>query len=347
MTRRSPAHKSTVQRPARGAIVTMLGLTVVIVAFFASYASAFGKPVAHHVPVAVAAPPAVLGELRASPALRVQPVAGIAQARAMVADRGAYGALVLPRTGPATLLVAGGAGHPVAAVLTQFGQQLAGRRGIPLHTQDIAPLSPNDPNGSVEFYCVVFLGIGGAVGATALRRVLGPARHVTGALRRLMAVAAYAGLLAICVAVFTDLVYGALAGHFWPLFLTLWLFASVVCLALTGLAEGLGSLGALVGIATLILFGNTSSGGAVPRPLLDGFYAALSPVLPQGAALSAIRGVQYFGDRGMGEGLLCLAIWAVAGLALLGLGAVRHAGGPAAGPATAASAGPVAAGARA
>ena len=44
-------------------------------------------------------------------------------------------------------------------------------------------------------------------------------------------------------------------------------------------------------------------------------------------ALSVVRGVQYFGDRGNGPGLLCLAIWAVAGLALLctaGLRRARH-----------------------
>ena len=43
-------------------------------------------------------------------------------------------------------------------------------------------------------------------------------------------------------------------------------------------------------------------------------------MLPQGAALSALRGVQYFGDRGIGLALLCLLIWALAGLALLGVG---------------------------
>jgi hypothetical protein len=72
-----------------------------------------------------------------------------------------------------------------------------------------------------------------------------------------------------------------------------------------------------------IVFGNTSSGGAVPRPLLDSFFSALNPVMPQGAALSALRGVQYFGDREMGTGLSCLAIWALAGLVSLGVAGLR------------------------
>ena len=68
-----------------------------------------------------------------------------------------------------------------------------------------------------------------------------------------------------------------------------------------------------------IVFGNTSSAGAVQRKMLDGFFSALKKVLPQGAALSELRGVHYFGDRGIGTGLLCLTIWAAAGLILLGV----------------------------
>ena len=82
-------------------------------------------------------------------------------------------------------------------------------------------------------------------------------------------------------------------------------------------------------VLVLICLGNPGSGGPVPRPLLNGFYSGLNPVMPQGAALSALRAVQYFGGWGAGEGLLCLAIWAAAGLVLLGAAAL---GSPKAGP---------------
>ena len=75
-------------------------------------------------------------------------------------------------------------------------------------------------------------------------------------------------------------------------------------------------------ILVLICLGNPSSGGPVPRPLLNGFYSGLNPVMPQGAALSALRGVQYFGGSGIGAGLVSLAIWAAAGLILLGAAAL-------------------------
>ncbi len=134
--------------PVRTVLLAVLGLTVVVAAFLASYAIALGNPSPRHLPVAVSAPPAVLRELGASPQLRVYSVPDPAGARTMVEDRAAYGALVLPRNGPATVLVANGGGHSVEAILVQLGQQLARTRGTTLTTVDVAPTSPNDPNGT-------------------------------------------------------------------------------------------------------------------------------------------------------------------------------------------------------
>ena len=305
-------------------MLAVLGLTVVVAAFLASYASALGNPGPRHVPVAVSAPPAVLRELGASPQLRVYSVPGPAQARTMVEDRAAYGALVLPRTGPATVLVANGGGHSVEAILVPIGQRLARTEGTTLTTVDVAPTSPNDPNGTVEFYCIAFLFLGASIGATVLGRVAGPVRGPRGALARLGLVVAYAALLSVVVTFFADVALGDLVGHFGLLFLTLWLYVAAVCLAITGLLALLGR-GPILLILVLIALGNPSSGGPVPRPLLNGFYSGLNPVLPQGAALSALRGVQYFGDQGIDLGLLCLLIWALAGLGLLGATVVRDA----------------------
>ena len=312
------------RRPVRKVMLAMVGLTVVVVAFFSSYAAAFGKPSPRHVPVAVTAPPAVLDRLDASPQLRVYPVAGLARARVLVQDRAAYGALAVPRTGPTTLLVANGGGHAVATMLMQLGQQVARTRGTTLNTVDVAPTSPNDPNGTVEFYCIAFLMLGGAIGATVLGKVARPVRSLRGALERLGLVLVYAGLLSGVVTLFADIVFGDLVGHFGLLFLTLWLFVVAVCLAVTGLSALVG-LASIVLVLVLIILGNPSSGGPVPRPLLNGFYSGLNPLMPQGAALSALRGVQYFGDSGIDLGLLCLLIWALAGLALLGTTVFRDA----------------------
>src|SRR4029077_18246768 len=271
--------------PVRKLVLVVLGLTVVVVAFFSSYASALGKPSPRHVPVAVSAPPAALGKLEASPQLRVYPVANLARARSLVEDRTAYGALLLPRTGPATLLVANGGGHAVATTLMQLGQQAARARGTPRTTVDLAPTSANDPNGTVEFYCIAFLMLGGAIGATVLGRVAGPVRGPHSALARVGLVALYAASLSAVVTLFADVALGDLVGHFGFLFLTLWLFVIAVCLAVMGLSVLAGQLASIVLVLVLIILGNPSSGGPVPRPLLNGFYSGLNPVMPQGAAL--------------------------------------------------------------
>ena len=316
----TPAADGTGRRrrgPDRTLVLAVAGLIVVVVAFFSSYASALGKPTAHHIPVAVTAPPAVVARLGASPLLRVHSVANLATARRMVEDRAVYGALALPPAGPTTLLVANGGGHAVETSLLQVGQQIAHVRGTPLATVDVAPTSAQDPTGTVEFYCIVFLFLGAGVGATVLGRLLSPVRSLPDALWRLGWVSLYAGLLSLVVTFFADVVFGALTGHFGLLFLTLWLFVTAVCLAVTGLATRVAVAASLVLVLVVIALGNPSSGGPVPRPLLNGFYSGLNPVLPQGAALSALRGVQYFGNPGIGPGLLCLAIWALAGLGLL------------------------------
>jgi hypothetical protein len=72
-------------------VLAVLGLTVVVAAILSSYASALGNPSPRRLPVAVSAPPAVLGQLEAAPQLRVYPVPDLAQARVMVEDRTVYG----------------------------------------------------------------------------------------------------------------------------------------------------------------------------------------------------------------------------------------------------------------
>jgi hypothetical protein len=317
--------RSVPRKPARVLVLVMAGLVVVIVAFFSSYTSALGNPSAHHIPVAVIAPPAAVGPLSASPLLSVRPAPDLASARRMVEDRAVDGALALPPSGPVTLLVAAGGGHAVEAVLMQLGQQMAQAQGTTLNTVDVAPTSPADPNGTVEFYCVIFLGIGGAVGGTVLTRLMGRVRRLPDALKRLGVVLAYGGVLSLVVTFFADVVFGALVGHFGLLFLTMWAFSAAVCLAITGFAARMGLLATGVLIAVFILLGNPSAAGAVPRPLLNGFYSGLTPVLPQGAALSALRGVEYFGNHGIGPAMLCLVIWGAAGLLLLfGTGPGRY-----------------------
>jgi hypothetical protein len=155
-----------------------------------------------------------------------------------------------------------------------------------------------------------------------LGRLAGPVRGPRGTLARLGLVALYSALLSIVVTIFADVVLGDLVGHFW------FLFPHPVAVRRGGVPGRHGVFctgGARVDRADPRAdhLGQSQLRRPGARPLLNGFYSSLNPVLPQGAALSALRGVQYFGDRGIGLALLCLLIWVLAGLALLGAAVLR------------------------
>ncbi|MFF5522875.1 hypothetical protein [Streptomyces coeruleorubidus] len=57
--------------------------------------------------------------------------------------------------------------------MTTMARQLADRTGASLAVEDQAPLSPQNPNGTFEFYAIVFLGVGCSLGATITFVILG------------------------------------------------------------------------------------------------------------------------------------------------------------------------------
>ncbi|CAJ64151.1 MULTISPECIES: hypothetical protein [Frankia] len=63
--------------------------------------------------------------------------------------------------------------------LVQVGQRFAAASGTKLTVTDLAPTASTNPNGTIEFYAIVFLAIGSALGATVLGRVLGTVAALT------------------------------------------------------------------------------------------------------------------------------------------------------------------------
>ena len=51
-------------------------------------------------------------------------------------------------------------------------------------------------------------------------------------------------------------------------------------------------------------------------PLLSGFYATFTAIVPQGSGVSLLRSVSYFGGHGAQTPLVTLAIWGAAGCLL-------------------------------
>lgn len=76
----------------------------------------------------------------------------------------------------------------------------------------------------------------------------------------------YAAFLSGAVVMVADAANGALTGSPGSLFLTFWAYGTAVCLAVTGIGAGLGTIAALATTLTLTIVGNASAGGPVPPP---------------------------------------------------------------------------------
>ncbi len=301
----------------RNAVVVAIGLVVVMALFLAAYSGAFSDPVPHAIPVAVLAPAPLASQLATTPALRVRPADNASQVRELVEARSVYGGLIAFDRRNVELIVASGGGHSVAAALRTVVTAAAQRSGARLTVEDLAPLNGRDPTGAVEFYSIVFLTLASSLGAMVLGRVMGRVRHHVDAWGRAVFLALYAGLLAAVFGALADSGLGALVGHPAFLFLVFWACSVAVCLAISGVSALLGGRLAIVVIVATVMLGNTSSGGPVGRPLLSTLYSSLTPIFPQGAGLTMVRGANYFASHGVASGGTTLAVWGGVGLVLL------------------------------
>jgi len=177
---------------------------------------------------------------------------------------------------------------------------------------DLKPLPPSDARGLSSLFTV----IGTLLPSVVFGVLLSVFGRKLAAKTRWAAIVAYAVGAGLVVAFDADVLIGALTGHFAGLALVAGLFA----LAIGAAAHGLGHLGGPAGIVAvvvlLILLGLSSAGGAITYELEPGFYGAISQLLPPGAALTAVRNVQYFDWAATLAPILVLAAWAFGGLAL-------------------------------
>lgn len=294
----------------------MAALTAFVIAMIASYSGAFAKPTLHHLNVAMAGPQQFVDALRGQGTLAVTQVADANAARDQVLDRNTDAAFVVGSTGDLKIYVAGGGGRSVANVAETVGRAVAAKAGLAPTVEDVAPTSPADPQGTVEFYAVIFLSIGATVGATLFGRMMGSVRRASTLALRSLSLAAYSALLAGGVTVYVGGVLGALTDHTWQVFGALWLYAMAVGGAVTGVAAAFGGVASLVVTLFLVIVGNAAAAGPVGRPLLSGFYTMFNGIVPQGSGVALLRGVEYFGGNGAWAPILTLTMWGTVGLAL-------------------------------
>jgi hypothetical protein len=288
----------------------VLGGTALLFAFSALYVAAFHAPRPRGFDVGVVGTPAQAAQTqgaldaRARGAFDVHRYADEPAARDALLDTDVHGVLVPG----AEVLAAGAFGTAPTEAVTAALQDAGGVATV----HDLRPLPAGDRRGLASLFTV----IGTLLPSIVFGVLLSVFGRALPARVRWTAIVAYSVLAGVVVAFNDDVLVGALEGHFVGLAVVVGLFA----LAVSSAAHGLGHLGGAAGVVAvallLMLLGLSSSGGAVTYEFEPGFYGAVSQLLPPGAALTAVRNVQYFDWSATAAPLLVLGAWATGGLVL-------------------------------
>ncbi|WP_454198342.1 hypothetical protein [Nocardia sp. Marseille-Q1738] len=283
---------------------------------------AFAWPAANiaprDVPLAVTGPQAgmVSGKLaeHSPDAFEIITSADEAAARAAIADREVYGAIITG-DGPPRVLIASGASAAVAQQLTQIGQQLSGAPAP--RVEDVVPADPDDPRGTAFGAMVLPLVMSG-IAAGVLLALLIPS--VGGKVIGLVTFGLAGGLLSMAIIQgWMSLVPGS--------YLVLASVAGLVSFAVAGSVAGLASVIGTAGVGlaalTMLLIGNPFSAATSAPELLPQPWGAIGQLLPPGAAASLLRSVAFFDGAAAAGPLVILLAWGAVALMLLGVGALR------------------------
>jgi hypothetical protein len=294
-------------------LAAVVAVTVVGLLFIASYAGALHDPRPHAVPVAVVGPQRLVAALEGSSALKVVREPDAAAARRAIDRRDVYGAVI---AGEASIdvVVAPAASLAIATLLrAELPRRL--RQAGPVRVTVVHPLPQADARGVVPFYVAVGWVVAGYLATSLLGIAFGTR---PGRLR-------LAWRLGSCVILGVLMgVGGALLGHaigdFGGSVLALAAIGTLTVFAVAAFTLALqavfGILGTGVAILIFVVLGNPSSGGPFATELLPGLWRTVGPLIPTGAAVTAIRNIAYFPDASLAGALAVLLIWAGAGVAV-------------------------------
>ena len=296
------------------AFAAILGLGITLSFGYADHA-----PTPHGVRIAVAAAPAVRAKVRAG-LQRARPgafdVVSAASAQAAtggVRSQSTAAALIVPPSGPVTIVTAGAEGvlqqQALTAALTAASRSMH-RAAKPV---DVAPLSSADRSGLSSFVFGLGLLIPSVLGSVGL--------FLLGMRLRLwwrVAAATLFALLAACGGVLAiDTILGALTGATPALIGIGFLGALSFVLFVAAVQAVVGLPGTALAAVGFIFVGNAISGGSVPIGFLPGGFRQIAPWLPNNAIVSGVRDVIYFNGHDLGHSLLVLGLWPAVALGVL------------------------------
>ncbi len=291
---------------------------VLLLAFAFSYVGAFHEPTPHHVPVAVAGTPAVVGQLNRLPGdpLDARQASSRSDALSQIDDRKVYGAYEAATN---RLFVASAANRATAVALeATFNRVAAARRGPAVRVTDVKPLPPKDPNGTAVFYAMIAWVFGGYIAATLIGLIGSPRdRGRTRGAERIGALAGFAIVAGILSVVMLRASFDVFSGHVVALcaIAALTVFASAAATA--GIQAAAGPAGTGLVILLFVILGNPASGGPFARPLLPGLWRTIGGLLPPGASVDLARSALFFDGARIVGPILALVAWAAAGTTLV------------------------------
>ncbi|MFF8838075.1 ABC transporter permease [Streptomyces sp. NPDC015130] len=313
---------ATTTAPSLGAGRRTIAVMVLIPTVVALALWAFAWPAARtaprDLPIGVAGPATAVAALERGfdsheGAFEVHRYEDEAAARAAIADRDVYGAVVVTPGG--TELLTASAASPVVAGLLREAVTAQAPEGTKVQVTDVVAAPAGDPRGAVLASSLLPLALAGAAAGvvTTLLGLRGARAAAT-----LVGASVLAGLVGTALA---DSWLGALTGDWWAEAGVLSLTVLAIGSTFAGLAALIGKPGFGLAALLMILIGNPFSGVSSAPELLPSAVGSFGQLLPPGAGGSALRSVAFFDGATAAGPLLVLAAWAVAGLTATALGA--------------------------
>ena len=292
------------------ALITLIGLI----------APAIKSPQPHDISVGLAGPPAATQPIadafaaNAPGAFQFTTYASEADARAAIDSRSVAGALVIRPGGP-RLIVAGAAGDGATGVITGAFTKVFQAQGQALPIETVHPFTAGDPHGLILFFVVLAILV-----STLIAQALLGLRRGPGFSGRSLVVVVYALAAAPIAMGVATWIAGDYGSGFWTATALVGLGSAAIGAVVAGAARLLGRPGIALAALVAVVLDLVCSGGPIGSQLLPDAYRWLAPAMPAGQLYSAIRGVLYFDNAGLGIPLAVLGLWLAGGLALLAVG---------------------------
>ncbi len=320
----SPAHEPPAAIRATGVVVA---LTVVLAIIAIAFALPAARTAPHDVPIGVAGPQAAGGlgspqgrgvaamlDKQAPGAFAVTYYPGEDALRDAIRNRDVYGGISF---GPAgrNLLIATGGSPMIAQMLTQIGNGI----GAPLHTEDLAPPTADDPRGAGLAASALPITLAALLPAVALLLVL--KREVW---TRFAAGVVFSAVAGVTIAWLLRYVLGSIDQNFWGVAGALTLGVLAAGLTLLGLASLFGRVGLALGALLALLVGNPLAGLSSAPEMLPHGWGAFGQWLPQGANATLLRSAAFFDGAGATTAIAVLCGWILLGATLMTLAGLRQ-----------------------